>query len=209
MTRQLPSASVADRCIRWLNTAVEPGTWILVWCDGREHALDLTRRVSRAFHGEHSATTIAYDNPPTAIENVRSGLRVYFVTQPDHLQTIVSNLQGKPMAQWRERIGPVGQRMAGMLGWDHVDRTDLIAAAPDSAKIAAAAQRGGLDPDQLTYVRKPTEIIADAERPVWTALRQMCGKNTRVLDTDRVHPHFTAAAEAARVKGLTTSILTA
>lgn len=214
MKRQMPRSAILPHLARWFETPTPPNTFVLVYTEDRRSAIDGAQKLAQLVQGPFTAITVQFDDAPTCVGRIGDDFRVYFVTQPDHIQTVIWSQKAEPMSVWRSRMKRVDTDLvAKTLGldnsgagtpFDYVDRSDLLAVGMDSANLATAMKRDGFEPPR---VRKPLQIIVDAEHPHWPSILQLAGKGNHVIETSRVPPHHTLLATTERAMGRASAIM--
>lgn len=199
MKRQMTPKDVVPYLTRWLSTPVPPGSSVLVYAAHRTAAVDAARALVKEIHGQFSTVEVPEDTVPLVIENVTTGLRVFFVTQPSHFPTVVFSQKAEPMSIWRARFSGLDPSFSsGLTVFDKVDKTDLIGAAAPSDELYYNMRDAGVEPPK---VRKPLCVIVDAEAPQWAEISQLVGNNTKLLQTTRVPGSKTFHAFRAEIEG--------
>jgi hypothetical protein len=166
---QVLSSTLPDILADWLENRAEIGQTLWVWAETEADGLDLTLGVFRRFRSSQSLS-IPYDSLPARIVHPVTGNEVYVVSQPDHLDPVVTSMH--PDSQGDLAINtPEGKATED----DEVD--------PDAVSgVTVNAQQNGRVTGQ-----PPAGIVLDCEAPRWTFLTDFLNGQTTVLETEAVH----------------------
>lgn len=208
MSQVLSPGQVPQLATSWLDRT--PGTAKSIWIytDNDRVGIEIVHRIKRAFAGDFASYEIPYDTLPGRVVHAVTKNEVYVLSQPNHLNPVMTSMHGFTQAEVDRSTGRIDDLLSivpGELalemararqGGGHADgRGGLVDRLPN---LPAGAGRERLDPtdfvkttinpetQEAEYLRKPSLIVVDAERPWWEQLLPFVGKSSQVIETDRV-----------------------
>lgn len=171
--QNIPTSQVAALAADWFDNTAGPGKSIWIYTDNEQAGIGIVHQIKRAFAGAFESYEIPYDTLPGRLVNGKSGNEVYVLSQPNHLDPIMTSMHTYTMAEVEERTASRDELLAAF-GEEELDGTDFKVVT-----INPETQRS-------EYIRKPSLLVIDAERPWWEQLLPFVGRASQVIETERV-----------------------
>lgn len=162
--------------------------WVVT--ETREQGLDVTYRLVQRYAGTNKPVEIPHDSLPTQpAYNPKNGRSVFVLSQPNHIPTVQTTMQGT-LADLRDQrtepLSDIERDYADVKGQEFGFGSDAFA-----DKLILDAQEQEMKP------KKPDVLIIDQEYPMWKVLRPYAiDPNIAVWFSERVASPRVPSSEA-------------
>lgn len=162
----------------WLSNTTEKNLNMWIWVEDEEMGKDLALHMAKQATGDFAKHNIHFDSLPTYAANAETNNRVFILSQPNHVDTILVTMHP-------DATGTVLERSATDLEKEHwyaMAQGKLQMPPEEVAILDTAANQNQHDFRQ----RPPDSILIHQEHPDWEYIKTTIGKHTSVQLTDRV-----------------------